>query len=129
MEIRCKNHAYGGESETERAQRETLFLAEMIGNRTGRDAAGNAADQRAPGGPPDAGRIQMKALAQESNGAADDNVVVSEQKAAKRGDTGCNDERGARRRRRGGGVQLTCLWPRARRRNFGRTRRPPSPPA
>jgi hypothetical protein len=33
----------------------------------------------------------VKQLAQESDRAADHNVVVSEQKTAKRGDTGCDD--------------------------------------
>jgi len=91
MEIGGKNHANRRKSETKGTQRETLFLAEIVGNGSCRDAAGDASDQRASRGPADARCVQVKQLAQESNCAADDNVVVSKQKTAKRGDAGCDN--------------------------------------
>jgi len=96
MEIRGEEHADRGKSEAKRAQRETFLLAQIVSNGSRRSAANNASHQRTSRSPANARRVQMKQLAQISNRAADDNVVVSKQETAKRRDTRRNDERSTR---------------------------------
>jgi hypothetical protein len=106
MEVRCEEHAHGRESKTKRAECESFFLAEIVSNGSGGHAAGNASYQCAPCGPSYARSVQMKQLAQIPDRAADHDVVVAKQKAAKSGNAGCNNERGTRLRRTQWGVQV-----------------------
>jgi hypothetical protein len=77
MEIRREKHSNRRESETKRAKREPLFLAQIVGNGSRCDTSGDTSDQRATCGPAYAYCIQVKELAQKSDCAADHNVVVA----------------------------------------------------
>lgn len=68
----------------------------MIGDGSGNRTTRNAADQSATSSPSDACRAKMKALAQITDGAADYDIVVTEQESAKGGDTGRHDQRNMR---------------------------------
>lgn len=85
MKVRRKENSARGQCETDSAKREALFLAEIISNRARQRAAGDAAHQGAARRPPNAGRIQMKQLAEITNRATNDDVVIAEQQPAKRG--------------------------------------------
>src|SRR5205823_5856344 len=82
-------HANGAESET-------FLFTEIIRHGSGSSAADDAPDEGAPGGPSCACRVKMKELAQIANGAADHNVVVTEEQATQSRDAGRNEEWGAR---------------------------------
>jgi hypothetical protein len=53
----------------------------MIRNGAGESAADNATNKRAAGGPAGAGRVKMKQRTQITDGAADYDVVVTEQQS------------------------------------------------
>src|SRR6185437_13238905 len=103
-----KKHAHRGEGKAQRAQRQPLLLAQEVGYRSRSSTTNNAPDERASRRPANAGRVQVKKAAEIADGAADNDIVVAEQQAAQRGDTGGYDQRRAGMRAVGGG-QVTGL--------------------
>ena len=98
MEIGSDVDAGRRQGKTKGAERKPLLLAEMIGNTSRQSAARDAAEQGTASRPSRARCIEREPLTQVADRAADDNVVVAEQKPAQRRDTGRNDERAARMR-------------------------------
>ena len=96
MEVGGEEHAGRRQSEANGAESETFLFTEIIRHGSGSSAADDAPDEGAPGGPSCARRVKMKELAQIANGAADHNVVVTEEQATQSRDAGRNEKWGAR---------------------------------
>src|SRR5438552_17393445 len=95
MEVGGEEHAGRRQSEANGAESETFLFTEIICHGSGSSAADDAPDEGAPGGPSCARRVKMKELPQIANGAADHNVVVTEEQPTQSRDPGRTEERGA----------------------------------
>src|SRR5438445_10781247 len=97
MEVGGEEHAGRRQCEANGAESETFLFTEIIRHGSGSSAADDAPDEGAPRGPSCACRVEMKELAQIANGAADHNVVVTEEQATQSSDAGRTEKSAARK--------------------------------
>lgn len=96
MKVRREEDPAGGQCETNRAQSKAFLLAEGVGDRPSCGASNNAPNESTARCPSDPRRVQMKQLTEIPDGAADDDVVVSEKKTTQGRYAGCDDQRSSR---------------------------------
>ena len=108
IEVRGKKHSDRRQRKAKSAERKPLLLSEEISNSPRSGTAGDASNERAPRGPTNARGIQMKALAQIADRAADHDVVVTKEQAAQSRHTGGDEQRPAGMRG-GPGAQVSLL--------------------